>query len=120
YEEQQNKGLDLENINLNLEPNLAAALSYLLLIVSGIGFLIIERKSDFVRFHALQSVLFTAAWLLVYVAWTVLWLIFSLFSAMAGFPNPPPLIGKIPNLLFPGLFLLLLLLFARRSKAEPR
>ncbi len=38
-----------------LEPNMAGALAYLGLFVTGILFLVIEKKSKFVRFHAMQS-----------------------------------------------------------------
>ena len=42
----------------HLDERLAAALAYLLGLVSGIVFLIIERRSDYVRFHARQSTAF--------------------------------------------------------------
>jgi len=35
-----------------LEPNVAAALSYVLGAISGIIFLLIEKEDKFVRFHA--------------------------------------------------------------------
>ena len=38
-----------------LEPRLAAVLSYLFGFVTGIIFLVIERDSQYVRFHAMQS-----------------------------------------------------------------
>ncbi len=40
-----------------LPPNVAAALTYLLGWVTGILFLIFERDNEFVRFHAMQSIL---------------------------------------------------------------
>lgn len=39
-----------------LEPNLAGALSYLLGIVTGLIFFVIEKEDRFVRFHAAQSI----------------------------------------------------------------
>src|SRR4030043_1781514 len=42
----------------NLEPNIAAALSYLLTPFTGILFYILEKDNKFVRFHAFQSILF--------------------------------------------------------------
>ncbi len=39
-----------------LQPNLAAALASFLLLVGGIVFLILEKKDQFVRFYAMQSV----------------------------------------------------------------
>ncbi len=43
-----------------LEPRLAAVMSYLLGVMTGIILLRLERESRFVRFHALQSILYTA------------------------------------------------------------
>ncbi|HEX6909885.1 MAG TPA: hypothetical protein VF142_05810 [Longimicrobium sp.] len=40
-----------------LAPNLAGALSYLLGPVTGIAFIVMEKQSRFVRFHAMQSTL---------------------------------------------------------------
>jgi uncharacterized membrane protein len=42
------------------EPRLAAVLAYLLWIFGGMLLLTIERESRFVRFHALQSILYSA------------------------------------------------------------
>ena len=39
-----------------LEPNLAGALSYLLGIITGIVFFVVDKDDDFVRFHAAQSI----------------------------------------------------------------
>lgn len=44
-----------EGTSTGLDPNLAALLSYLLGFVTGILFLVIERRSSYVRFHAYQS-----------------------------------------------------------------
>ena len=45
----------LDKSSTGLDPNLAAALAYLLGFLTGILFLVIEKDSKFVRFHALQS-----------------------------------------------------------------
>ncbi|MEM2874063.1 MAG: DUF4870 domain-containing protein [Candidatus Nanoarchaeia archaeon] len=39
-----------------LDENVAAALSYLLGVISGLVFLLAEKKNAFVRFHAAQSI----------------------------------------------------------------
>jgi len=44
-----------EATSTGLDPRLAALLSYLLGFVSGLIFLVIERKNSYVRFHAMQS-----------------------------------------------------------------
>jgi uncharacterized membrane protein len=46
--------------NRKLEPRLAAVLCYLLGIITGIILLTVERENRFVRFHALQSILYCA------------------------------------------------------------
>lgn len=43
--------------SLRIEANIVALLSYLLGILSGIIFYCLEKKSKFVRFHALQSII---------------------------------------------------------------
>jgi uncharacterized membrane protein len=49
---------DLETpSSTGLSPNVAGALSYLLGPVTGIVFVVIEKQSRFVRFHAMQSTL---------------------------------------------------------------
>lgn len=45
----------------NLDPNIAAALAYLVFPFTGVLFLVIEKENKFVRFHAMQSVLFGIA-----------------------------------------------------------
>ena len=44
-----------EATSTGLDPRLAGLLSYLLGFLSGLIFLVIERKNSFVRFHAMQS-----------------------------------------------------------------
>ncbi len=56
----------------NLDSNLAATFSYLVPVVTGIMFLVIDKKDHFVRFHAMQSIVF---WLLVLVVWPFLWVL---------------------------------------------
>lgn len=41
--------------SLGIEENVEAALSYVLGWITGIIFLVLEKKSEFVRFHAMQS-----------------------------------------------------------------
>lgn len=48
-----------------LEEHVAGLLTYVLGLVTGIVFLVIEKKSRFVRFHAMQSVLVSAALILL-------------------------------------------------------
>ena len=47
--------LQTEKSTTGFDPNVAAALSYVLGWVTGVAFLLLERESKFVRFHAMQS-----------------------------------------------------------------
>ncbi len=60
-----------------IAPNMAGALSYVLGIITGVVFLMMS-KDRFVRFHAYQSILLT-------VAWIVFWIAFSVISVVLGF-----------------------------------
>jgi uncharacterized membrane protein len=85
-----------------LDPNLAGLLCYLLGLITGIVFLIIEKENRFVRFHAYQS-------LAVFGALSVL-------SLVAGFI---PLIGKpISFLLAPVGLILWILLMVKAYQGE--
>ena len=48
---------DLGPTTLGMKPNLAALLSYLAGILTGIIFYLLEKENKFVRFHAMQSIL---------------------------------------------------------------
>jgi uncharacterized membrane protein len=49
----------------SINPNTAAALSYVLGLISGIIFFVLEKENTFVRFHAIQSVLFSSFLLVI-------------------------------------------------------
>jgi uncharacterized membrane protein len=55
-----------------LDPNTAALLAYLLGWVTGLLFLLLGKRDDYVRFHAMQSAMFFG---LVTLAAVVLWLL---------------------------------------------
>ncbi len=50
-------GKDLGPTSMGMKPNVAAMLSYLAGILTGIIFYLIEKENKFVRFHAMQSLL---------------------------------------------------------------
>lgn len=59
---------DSEKTSTGMEPNTAALLCYLFTWVTGLIFLLIEKENKYVRFHAMQSILFGVAVILVGVA----------------------------------------------------
>ena len=54
-----------ESTDTGLAPNIAGALAYALGIITGVLFLVLEKRNGFVRFHAAQSVVITAAWIVL-------------------------------------------------------
>jgi uncharacterized membrane protein len=97
-----------------IDENLAGAITYLFGFITGIGFLMIEKDSDFVRFHARQStVVFVGVLVLDLVLWAVpllgmmlvplftiavigLWL-FLMYKAVSGERYKLPYIGDMAD-----------------------
>lgn len=50
----------MNRTKLGLSENAEAALSYVLGFLSGIVFLIVEKDNQFIKFHSLQSIIFSA------------------------------------------------------------
>ncbi|HIP16814.1 MAG TPA: DUF4870 domain-containing protein [Methanothermococcus okinawensis] len=46
----------MSKTSLGLEENIEGLLCYLLGVITGIIFLVLEKESDFVKFHAMQSI----------------------------------------------------------------
>lgn len=100
-----------EGTSLGLDENVAGFLCYLFGFLTGILFLVLEKKSSFVRFHAIQSTItflgifvfslilgmIPLIHLLVYPLWIVgllLWLILMI-KALHGERYALPIIGKL-------------------------
>jgi uncharacterized membrane protein len=58
---------DLGKTTVGMDANLAAALSYVFGWVSGLIFFLLEKENKFLRFHAMQSILFAAAWTIILI-----------------------------------------------------
>ena len=104
--------------SLGLTPNLAAALAYALGIITGVLFLVLgPYKNDrFVRFHAMQSILFTAACVAFSIAWIILWgILFSISGYLALVAVPLRLLISL------GIFVFwLFLMYQAYSRREYR
>lgn len=68
------QALATQPVSAALTSNLAAALAYILGFITGIIFLVIEpyKRDRFVRFHAMQSVLYSAAGIIFRIGWHIL------------------------------------------------
>jgi uncharacterized membrane protein len=67
--------------SLGIDKNIAALLSYVLGWVSGLIIILIEKEDDFVRFHAMQSIV-------TFGALTVLNILFGTMFMFFGFIGP--------------------------------
>jgi uncharacterized membrane protein len=68
-----------------LEENLGALLSYVFGWLSGLIFLLIEKDSKLVRFHAMQSILLNVcAAVVAFVLWIVMFILLMVVSQISG------------------------------------
>ena len=73
-----------EESSLGLDPKLAGLLTYLFGFVTGILFLVLEKKNSFVRFHAYQSTVTFLAIFVLNVVLGVIPVLGTLASAIIG------------------------------------
>ena len=76
-------GSEVNASTLDLPSNIAAALACIPLI-GGIIFYILEKRDSFVRFYAMQSIIFGGAWLLFNIVSKILFLILWSIPAIGG------------------------------------
>jgi uncharacterized membrane protein len=100
-----------ERTSTGLEENVAGFLCYLLGFITGIVFLVVEKKSSFVKFHAMQStitflglfvimgvlsfipivnLLIVPIWILSLIVWLIL-----MVKALRGERYSLPIVGKM-------------------------
>ena len=106
----------MENVkktSLGMDENIEAALSYLLWVITGILFFVLEKESKFVKFHAMQSIAVSIALFvinivlgiilsitiiglmlfpLIYLIEVILW-IFLMYKAYKGEKFKLPIVG---------------------------
>jgi uncharacterized membrane protein len=100
-----------ERTSTGLEENVAGFLCYLLGFITGIVFLVVEKKNSFVKFHAMQStitflglfvimgvlsfipivnLLIVPIWILGLIVWLIL-----MVKALRGERYSLPIVGKM-------------------------
>src|SRR5258705_11562579 len=67
-----------------LPSNVAAALACIPLI-GGIIFYVLEKRDSFVRFYAMQSIIFGGVWILCSIVYQIVWHLFSSIPGIGGF-----------------------------------
>ena len=58
---------ELGRTRSGFQPNIAAVLSYALTVLTGAVMFVVEKENKYVRFHALQSILFGATWIILWI-----------------------------------------------------
>jgi uncharacterized membrane protein len=95
-----------EKSSTGLDENVAGFLCYLFVFITGIVFLVVEKKSSFVKFHAMQStitflILLVLSWIPVigFIFWIlgiILWLLLMI-KALQGQKYLLPIVGKMAD-----------------------
>ncbi len=67
---------------LGLDRNVSAMLSYSLGWVSGLIIILIEKEDDFVRFHAMQSIVTFGALTILSVAFGAMFMFMGIFTSL--------------------------------------
>ncbi|HSI11303.1 MAG TPA: hypothetical protein VK961_04635 [Chthoniobacter sp.] len=57
-----------------LTPNVAAALASFFLLIGGIVFILIEKKNQFVRFYAMQSIFLGGLWVALSIGMAIIYI----------------------------------------------
>ncbi len=97
-----------ERSSTGLDENVAGFFCYLLGFITGIVFLVVEKKSSFVKFHAKQSTItflglfvitFIAGWIpvigaMILIFSLILWLVLMI-KALRGERYSLPVVGKM-------------------------
>lgn len=96
-----------------LDPRLAGLLCYILGIITGVIFFLIEKTNAVVRFHAAQSIVFGGASIVLWIALTIIGLILSAISWQIG-----NLFGLLTIVVWLGLFILWVVLLIKGYSGE--
>jgi uncharacterized membrane protein len=98
-----------------MEENVACALCYVLGLLTGVLFLVLEpyNRNRLIRFHAFQSIFLNIAWIVVFIALSIISIVLL----------PIPFLGAILSLMLHmaaglGLFILWLMLMYKAYNKE--
>lgn len=96
-----------------LDPKLAGLLCYILGIITGLIFFLIEKSNDVVRFHAAQSIVFSGAVIVLWIVLMIVGLILTSISWTLG-----NLFGLLSLVLWLGLFVVWVVLLIKGYSGE--
>ena len=90
---------------MDMSPNVAAGLSYVLGWVTGLIFFLMEKQNRFVRSNAMQSIILSAAYTMFYI-------FISIASAVL------PFLGYISGLVSLGMFVIWIILLVNAFQGK--
>ncbi|CAN5168906.1 DUF4870 domain-containing protein [soil metagenome] len=96
-----------------LDPHLAGLLCYILGIITGLIFFLIEKTNSVVRFHAAQSIVFGGAAILLWIVLMILGVILGAISWQLG-----SLFGLLTIVVWLGLFIVWVILLIKGYSGE--
>lgn len=96
-----------------LDPKLAGLLCYILGIITGLIFFLIEKSNDVVRFHAAQSIVFSGAVIVLWIVLMIVGLILTTISWTLG-----NVFGLLTLVLWLGLFVVWVVLLIKGYSGE--
>ena len=65
-----------------LDENIAALLAYIVHVITGVIFFVIEKNSRLVRFHAMQSIILSVVWVVGMIA---IWIVALILAMILGY-----------------------------------
>nr|MBA3583532.1 DUF4870 domain-containing protein [Gemmatimonadota bacterium] len=96
-----------------LDPHLAGLLCYILGIITGLIFFLIEKTNSVVRFHAAQSIVFGGAAILLWIVLMIIGVILGAISWQLG-----NLFGLLTIVVWLGLFIVWVILLIKGYSGE--
>jgi uncharacterized membrane protein len=100
--------------SMGIDANIAAGLSYIVGWITGLIFFLMEKQNRFVRFHAMQSILFSAALTAFYVLLNIV----SFALAIASIPFLGLLLSGAGFLVAIGAIIVWIFLLINASRAS--
>lgn len=102
-----------ETTSTGLDPKLAGLLCYILGLLTGLIFYLIEKTNRTVRFHAAQSIVFSIGWVVVWVVLAVVGMVLTMIDYTLG-----NLFGIVSLLVWLGLFIVWIVLLVKGYSGE--
>lgn len=82
--EQPNAGSEKPQSSLGMDENIAALLSYLFGWLTGLIFFLLEKKSSYVKFHAMQSIIVFGALTVASIVIAIVGFVLSFIPILGG------------------------------------